>query len=117
MFEIHLGIPEMEALWNSLLEKVHNGSAKKNEIKLYKQLGKAMALLSSNPKHPGLNSHEITSLSSRYGTKVFESYLENNTPEAGRIFWVYGPNKKDITTLAAGKAHYFSGGMKGGSFL
>ena len=29
MFDIHLGIPEMEALWNSLLEKVHNGSAKK----------------------------------------------------------------------------------------
>ena len=85
MFEIHLGIPEMEALWNSLLEKVHNGSAKKNEIKLYKQLGKAMALLSSNPKHPGLNSHEITSLSSRYGMKVFESYLENNAPKAGRI--------------------------------
>ena len=66
---------------------------------LYKQLGKAMALLSSNPKHPGLNSHEITSLSSRYGMKVFESYLENNTPKAGRIFWVYGPNKKDITII------------------
>ena len=99
MFEIHLGIPEMEELWNSLSEKFHNNSVKRNEIKLYKQMGKAMALLASNPKHPGLNSHEISALSARYGMKVFESYLENNTPKAGRIFWVYGPNKKDITII------------------
>ena len=99
MFEIHLGIPEMEELWNSLSGKINNGSAKKNEIKLYKQIGKAMALLSDNPRHPGLNSHEISSLTARYGMKVFESYLENNTPKAGRIFWVYGPNKKDITII------------------
>ncbi len=99
MFEIHLGIPEMKELWNSLSMRVHSGSAKKNETKLYKQIGKAMVLLSSNPKHPGLNSHEITSLTARYGMKVFESYLENNTPKAGRIFWVYGGNKKDITII------------------
>lgn len=99
MFEIHLGIPEMEKLWNSLLEKVHDGSAKKDEIKLYRQLGKAMALLQDNPRYPGLNSHEISSLSARYGMKVFESYLENNTLRAGRIFWVYGPKKKDITII------------------
>ena len=99
MFEIHLGIPEMEELWNSLSEKVHDGSAKKNEIKLYKRMGKAMALLSDNPRHPGLNSHEISSLTARYGMKVFESYLENNTPKAGRIFWVYGPDKKGITII------------------
>ena len=99
MFEIHLGIPEMEELWNSLSEKIHNGSAKKNDIKLYKQLGKAMFLLQNDPRHPGLNSHEISSLTARYGMKVFESYLENNTPKAGRIFWVYGPKKKDITII------------------
>ena len=99
MFEIHLGIPEMEELWNSLSGKVNNGSAKRNEIKLYKRMGKAMALLSDNPRHPGLNSHEISSLTARYGMKVFESYLENNTPKAGRIFWVYGPDKKGITII------------------
>lgn len=99
MFEIHLGIPEMEELWNSLSEKIHYGSAKKNETKLYKQLGKAMVLLQNDPRHPGLNSHEISSLTARYGMKVFESYLENNTPKAGRIFWVYGPKKKDITII------------------
>ena len=99
MLEIHLGIPEMEELWNSLSGKVNNGSAKRNEIKLYKRMGKTMALLSDNPRHPGLNSHEISSLTARYGMKVFESYLENNTPKAGRIFWVYGPDKKGITII------------------
>ena len=99
MFEIHLGIPEMEELWNSLSTKFHDGSAKKNDKKLYKQLGKAMTLLQNDPRHPGLNSHEISALTARYGMKVFESYLENNTPKAGRIFWVYGPKKKDITII------------------
>ena len=31
--------------------------------------------------------------------KVWESYLENNTPAAGRLFWVYGPGRKDITII------------------
>ena len=35
----------------------------------------------------------------RYGQKVWESYLENHKPAAGRIFWVYGPDKNDITII------------------
>ena len=31
--------------------------------------------------------------------KVWESYLENNTPAAGRIFWAYGPEQGDITVI------------------
>lgn len=42
---------------------------------------------------------EIDLLTARYGIKVWESYLENNTPGAGRIFWVYGPDKGDITII------------------
>ncbi len=99
MFEIHLGVPEMEELWNRLQEKHHSGSATKEEEKLRRQMGKTMALLSGNPRHPGLHSHEITSLTARYGRKVWESYLENNTPKAGRIFWCYGPDKGGITII------------------
>ena len=62
-------------------------------------MGKTMALLSGNPRHPGLHSHEITSLTARYGQKVWESYLENDTPKAGRIFWCYGPDKGSITII------------------
>ena len=35
-----------------------------------------------------------------YGVKVWQSYLENRTPAAGRIFWAYGPGKGEITILA-----------------
>ena len=55
--------------------------------------------MSENPRYPGLQTHEIDSLSKRYGLKVWESYLGNNTPRAGRIFWVYGPEKNDITVI------------------
>ena len=98
-YEIHLGIPEMRDLWESLTQKNKASRANKNEQKLYKQLGKAMYLLSQNPRHPGLRSHEIPVLTTRYGMKVWESYLENNTPNAGRLFWVYGPDNGDITII------------------
>jgi hypothetical protein len=39
-------------------------------------------------------------LTRKYGIKVFQSYLENRTPAAGRIFWAHGPDKRDITVLA-----------------
>ncbi len=99
IYSIHMGVPEMEALWNDLRNKVKQGVAKRKEARLYKQLGKSMTLLSDNPRHPGLQSHEINALTARYGMKVWESYLENNTPAAGRIFWVYGPNQGDITII------------------
>jgi len=98
-FKIRMGRPEMEYFWIELTTKNKANSLKKDEQRLYKKLGKTLNFLSTNPKYPGLNSHEITSLSKRYGRKVFQSYLENNTPSAGRIYWVYGPDKKDITII------------------
>lgn len=98
-YDILMGIPEVRNLWNELKEKVSSGTANKKEEKLYKQFGKAMYLLSQNPRHPGLQSHEIAALTARYGHKVWELYLENNTPAAGRIFWAYGPGQGEITIV------------------
>ena len=98
-YKIRLGIPEMEALWNRLEEKHRNGTAKKEDELLRKKMGKAIHLLSQNPRHPGLHSHEISSLTARYGIKVWQSYLENDTPKAGRLYWAYGPDKGDITII------------------
>ena len=98
-YRIRLGIPEMQDFWEDLKTKAASGKAKKDEQKLYRQFGKAMLLLSQDPRHPGLRTHEIDALSARYGMKVWESYLENNTPAAGRIFWVYGPEQGDITII------------------
>ena len=99
MFSIRMGVPEMDKFWNSLVAGIKSGSASKNDIELYNKLGKTLALLALNPRHPGLNSHEIGVLTRRYGMKVWESYLENRTSGARRIFWVYGPGKEDITII------------------
>ena len=99
MYTIHMGVPEMEQFWNELSSKVKSGTANKDEVKLYNKLGKAMKLISQNPRHPGLETHEISSLSKRYGEKVWQSYLENKTPAAGRLFWSYGPERGDITII------------------
>ena len=98
-FQIRLGVPEIENLWNELIGKVERGKISINEKKVLKKLSKTFNLLSVNPKHNSLNTHEIEQLSKRYGIKVWQSYLENRKPAAGRIFWVYGPNIKDITII------------------
>ena len=98
-FVIRMGIPEMKALWSSLLSKAQKGLLKGQDKKLYKRLAKTLRILAENPRYPGLQSHEITALSFRYEMKVWQSYLENNTPSAGRLFWVYGPKKGDITVI------------------
>ena len=52
-----------------------------------------------DPTYPGLETHDIESLTKRYGQKVWQSYIENHTPGAGRIYWVYGPDKGEITII------------------
>ena len=99
MFDIHLGIPEMTALWDDLKSKHDAGTATKEENKLDNLIGKAMKHISLNPRHPELQTHEIKPLSGRYGMRVWQSYLENNVPKAGRIYWVYGPAQGDITII------------------
>ncbi|MDO4197810.1 MAG: hypothetical protein Q4D13_02320 [Erysipelotrichaceae bacterium] len=99
MFNIVLGVPEFEKLWNDLLSKYSSNTLSKKEELLFRKLGKAMKKLSNNPKYPGLHTHEIKELTDRYKEKVFQSYLENNTPGAGRLYWVYGPGKNEITVI------------------
>lgn len=99
MFSIRMGIPEMKQFWDSLITKIQTGTETKDEQVFFKKLGKALKNLASDPRYPALNTHEISDLSRRYGMKVWQSYLENQTPAAGRIFWVYGPERQDITVI------------------
>ncbi len=72
----------------------------RSRLALVKQLKKALRHLSENPSHPGLKSHPMKNLDILYGTKVFSSYVQNNTPQAHRILWCYGPDAQQITVLA-----------------
>lgn len=89
----------MSVEWNRLVDGMKNGTLTEIDRTLAKKLARAVQHLVENPSHPGLQSHEISDLSVRYGQKVFESYLENNTPSAGRLFWVCGPRRKYITVI------------------
>lgn len=61
-----------------------------------------MQLLAANPRHPGLNTHEFSSMENPFDpqAKVFEAYAQNRTPGAYRVFWCYGPDKGELTVVA-----------------
>jgi hypothetical protein len=99
MYTIRLGVPEMLALWNDLSTRNAAGTLGADEAKLYKKWGKAMVHLAADPRYPGLHSHEIEALSRRFGDRVWQSYIENRNSNAGRLYWVYGPGKGDITVI------------------
>jgi len=61
---------------------------------------KALVFLQENPRHPGLQTHEYTSLKGPGGEKVFEAYAEQDTPAAYRIFFYYGRTKGEIVIVA-----------------
>lgn len=98
-FTVRMGQPSMDALWKHLQQGAAAGTLSKTDVQLARKLGKTVGHLAGNPFHPGLQSHEIPPLTRRFGMKVFESYLENSTPSAGRLFWVYGPGRKEITVI------------------
>lgn len=66
----------------------------------YKAVSKALHLMSTNLRHPSLATHEFHSKHGPKGEKIFESYAQNKTPGAHRIFWYYGPDKNEITIIA-----------------
>ncbi|OGT32827.1 MAG: hypothetical protein A3C44_03595 [Gammaproteobacteria bacterium RIFCSPHIGHO2_02_FULL_39_13] len=84
----------------SALDDLHELESNSAHHKRLKAVRKTLALMENNLRHPGLHTHKYTSLCGPNGEEVFEAYAENNTPSAYRIFWCYGPNKKQITIIA-----------------
>ncbi len=66
----------------------------------YKAVAKALILLQTNPKHPGLQTHKYHNWKGMEGQEVFEAYAQQHTPGAYRIFFYYGPGKDIITVFA-----------------
>jgi hypothetical protein len=87
--------PEAEAVMTDL-------QAQAQYAKKLKKVRKALGLLQQNPRYPSLNSHKYQSMSGANGEDVWDSYVENNTPSAWRIFWHYGPTEDTITILLIG---------------
>jgi len=68
---------------------------RKNPAKmgLYKQTLRTLGLLETDLRHPSLNTHVYDSLRGPGGEKIFEAYVQNNTPGAYRVFFFYGPDE------------------------
>jgi hypothetical protein len=66
----------------------------------YKRVVKALGYMEVNLRHPSLQTHKYSDYNGPNGEHVFESYVENMTPGAYRIFWFYGPGTGRITVLA-----------------
>lgn len=66
----------------------------------FKAVSKSLRYLAADPSHPSLKTSSFYSQTGRNNEKLFHSYAQNNTPSAYRIFWFYGPNRRQITVTA-----------------
>ena len=97
--------PPFTLLYTREVEKVlgdlRDGGAK-YAVKL-KKVRKALRLLEQlGPRRPGLQSHAYHSVPGPGGATLWESYVENKTPSAWRIWWIYGPVADQIIIVTVG---------------
>ncbi len=74
------------------LTRIENDPALKGVLK---QVRKTLGYLETNLRAKSLQTHEYESLIRRYGRKVFEAYVQQDTPGAYRTFWHYGDDEID----------------------
>jgi len=77
---------------NEQLSRMENNRALKG---ILEQVRKTLGYLETGLRSKSLQTNEFESLTKRYGHKVFEAYVQQNTPVAYRVFWHYGPDKTD----------------------
>ncbi|HEX5407592.1 MAG TPA: hypothetical protein VFX16_35400 [Pseudonocardiaceae bacterium] len=84
-------------------EKIISDLQGPRHVSKFKKVRKALRLLQQDgPRHPGLHSHRYQSVPGPDGKDLWESYVENNTPSAWRIWWIYGPDADEITIVTIG---------------
>ena len=69
---------------------------------LLRQIRKSLGYLQTDPKYPSLNTHPYHTIPHPFNLKekVFGAYAQNNTPNAHRILFCYGPGHKMIFIIA-----------------
>jgi hypothetical protein len=101
-----LWTPEAAAQFQELQQAAEAAVRKGRKTKqfgLFQQVEGCIRKLSAQgPRHPGLHSYPFSSLPNPLNTeeKVFESYAQNRTPGAYRVFWCDGPKQGQITLIA-----------------
>ena len=77
------------------LQSLRELEASPDKAGLLKQVRKTLGLLETNLRHPSLRTHKFRSLHGPNGEEVFEAYVQNRTPGAYRVFFIYGPDERD----------------------
>ena len=98
-YSLVMGVPEMKELYDYLAVGKEAGTLDPEEARLARKFFKTLDLLSANPRHNSLASHEIDELTKRVGFRCSSRTLKNRTPSAGRLFWAYGPERGQIAVL------------------
>lgn len=98
-----MSAPPFRLLFTSEARAILDDLARpRHEVKR-KKVRKSLRLLRDvGPAHPGLNSHRYQSMAGPNGEEIWESYVENRTPGAWRIWWTYGPSPDTITIVTVG---------------
>lgn len=65
----------------------------------HRKVAACLRRLAANPRHPGLRSHKFHGRQGQSGEPIWESYVENDTPGAWRVFWHYGPDQTTIRII------------------
>ncbi|GLZ38379.1 hypothetical protein Acsp05_20030 [Actinokineospora sp. NBRC 105648] len=99
-----MSAPPFELVYAAEAAKVLNDlRAKQQYASKLKKVRKALRLLEQvGPRHPGLHSHNYQSVPGPGGAPLWESYVENKTPSAWRIWWIYGPRDGQLTIVTVG---------------
>ena len=81
------------------LKELKNDQANKAA---HKAVSKILKYMAADLRHPSLGTHKYDDYENPIdkAKPVFEAYAQNNTPGAYRVFWVYGPDKQQLTILA-----------------
>lgn len=82
------------------LAKATLAKLEQDQPKKHKKVLKTLALMETNLRNPSLQTHKYNAIQGQNGEEVFESYVENRTPAAFRVFWHYGPNQQEISVIA-----------------
>lgn len=90
-----------EILWTDKAKETYESLKNSPSDKVrYRAVKKTIKLLANNPSYPSLRTHPYASLQGPKSETVYESYAQQKTPAAYRVFWYYGPSKRVITIIA-----------------
>ncbi len=69
-------------------------------IPVFNAVNKIIEFLSINPNHVSLHTQKYHTARGANNETVFESYVQQSTPGAYRIFWHYGPQPSTISVIS-----------------